>query len=170
MFSTAQMDLIASLTQSMYEQGYEYYLVHTNTNLNSSYNNYDFVDLEFYFSKEPIECTGYTFTGAAAIHKEVISRNASNSSNDSQLPRISSGELSTLKVTVEDYEHIMTNAEGSQFMNCVALVEYQKANNIALNVSKNEFMAIPVLIAVIVLLHWFKTWFARNEGVKNESK
>lgn len=164
MFSTAQLDLIAPMVQSMYEQGYTHYVVHSRTNLENTYNNYDYVDLVFYFSKNEITFDNYTFTGEDVVKKEVISRNVSNSTSDSKKPRVTSSSMEELNVYVNPYEHIMTDADGAQLMDIMAMTEYQNEIDLSWNLSKLDYMVIPVLIAVVVLMMWFKMWFARNDG------
>ena len=172
MFSTAQLDMLEPMVQAMYEDGYIYYVVHTNTNLNTSnYNNYDFYDLTFYFSKEPITFNNYKFTCSGNVIKiNGMSRNVSNTTSDSKLSRTVYSSLSSLNVTVEDYEHIYSNADNCYIGDLMALTEYSNNNNIAYNISTNDFYVIPVLICIVIILNWFKVWFARNykKGVSND--
>lgn len=164
MFSTSQLDMTKSLTLSYFENGYKYYVVHTNTNLdNYSYNNYNFYDLTFYFSKSPIQVDDNKFTFSGEVVKvNGISRNVSNSDNDNKLDRLDVSSFSNSSVTVPIYEHIYTNAEGEIYMNLLADKEYDIYNNFGYQFDFNDYLVIPVILSILVLLIWLRTWFGKN--------
>ena len=170
MFSTTQLDMLEPMVQAYYEQGYSYYLVHTNTNTSSSYNNYNFYDLTFYFSTEPIEFTNDKFNFTGAYKKiNVITRNISSTDTDSKLDRLSVSNGSGGSVTVQLYEHIMTNAENSHFMNTIALTEYDNTHNLNYNIDVNDFFVPSVILGILVLSLWLKSWFGKTyKGEKIE--
>lgn len=163
MFSTTQLDMTAPMVQSYYEQGYIYYLVHTNTNISNSYNNYNFQDLTFYFSKEPIEYKNDVFYFSGEYKKiSAITRNISNNDTDNKLDRVSVSNGNSGSITVPLYEHIMTNCDNSIFMNTLALTEYNNVSNLGYNLSVNDFYVPVVIIAIIVLMSWLKSWFGKS--------
>lgn len=166
MFSTSQLDLIDNFVKSMYNNGYEYYFVHSNTNANS-YNSYDFADLTFYFSKQPINVLssdGYILSSDNIILQyDVISRNVSlTSTQDNRVPRFNDELLTVMtSVTVPSYEFIMTNCLDNS-MDCLALVDYDNNNNISYNIKSNDFYTIPVLLCVSILITWLSMWFGKS--------
>lgn len=164
MFSTAQMALIEPLVQSMHEQGYPYYLVYTKTNLDS-YNDYNTPDLVFYFSKSEMTCDGYTFASSGdVVCMEYVTRNVSNSTTDNKVERCQKQGLSSMGIYVNPYEHIFTNAEGAMYGNVLAEMEYTKQNDVGFNLDLNHYYVGCVLICIVILLMWLKTWFARGVG------
>lgn len=163
MLSTTQLDYLEPMVQGMLEQGYPYYLAHTNTNFSSG-SNYNWRDLTIYFSKTPFTCNGYTFEGFDVLKFDVITRNASSNSSDGRNERVLLSNISYLNLNIPDYEFISTNADNSFFMNHLAITEYQSVNDISYNVNLNDFWSFGVLIAIIILLIWLKSWFGRNGG------
>lgn len=163
MFSTTQLDLLQPLAEAMYNDGYIYYVAHTNTNLStSSYNTYDFYDLSIYFSKSEIKCTDYNFKCAdEVIRIDYITRNVSNNNSDSKLNRIRTIKVDSLNVNINPYEHIFTNSTNSLFADCLAMVEHNNNNNIAYNLTTNDFFVIPVLLSAVLLFSFLKMWFGR---------
>lgn len=170
MFSTSQLDMSQSLIATYFEQGYEYYICHTNTNLsNNNYNNYDYYDLTFYFSKSPITFSNNKFTCEGEFIKiNALSRNVSNNISDSRLSRLSVTNSSNLNVSIPLYEHIMSNADNSYFMNTLAYVEYNNTNNLSYNLSVEDFFIPCVLICILILNYWLKEWFAKNYHKEKE--
>lgn len=166
MFSTSQLDLIDNFVKSMYNNGYEYYFVHTNTNINS-YNNYDFADLTFYFSKSPINVvnnTDYILSSDNIILQyDVISRNVSLSSNqDNKKPRFNDELLTVMSsVRVPSYEFVMSNCFENS-MDCLALVEYDNNNNISYNIKSNDFYTVPILLCISIIITWLSMWFGKS--------
>lgn len=166
MFSTSQLDLIDNFVKSMYNNGYEYYFVHTNTNINS-YNNYDFADLTFYFSKSPINVVNNTdyilSSNNIILQYDVISRNVSLSSNqDNKLPRFNDELLTVMSsVRVPSYEFVMSNCIDNS-MDCLALVEYDNTNNISYNIKSNDFYTLPILLCISIIITWLSMWFGKS--------
>ena len=162
MFSTTQLDMLEPLVQAYYLNGYKYYICHTNTNV-SNYNNYDFYDVTFYFSKSPIIYNGnYSFSlSGDSLKVNYMTRNISNGTNDSKLPRETVNSFSGTLI-INSYEHIMSNAENSIFMNTMSLTEYSNLNDLSFNLDVNDFFVPSVILAVILLFSWLKTWFGKN--------
>ena len=166
MISTVQKDFIEMFVAQHYKQGYKYYICHTNTNLTNPMT-YNFYDLTFYFSKEPIkELNDYTFaTNSTWKAYEVITRNVSNNQSDSKVERIK--EIShKSNVTIDNYEFILTNSENSYYMNVIATEEISYLSNIGYNISLNDYIIIPVLLSALLIFQWLRTWFANNGGVE----
>lgn len=163
MFSTTQLTLIEPVVQSMYVDGYEYYVVHTNTNLNN-YSNYDYQDLTFYFSKKPIEYRdNNTYFGADMVKLDVITRNGSNNQSDSKLPRFTVQSIGSGSFGINQIEFVMSNCGGT-YMDCMAMVEYDSRENISYNLDLNFMYVIPVLISILIISNWLRMWFARTDG------
>lgn len=165
MFSTSQLDLIDNFVKSMYNNGYEYYFVHTNTNLNQS-STYNFADLTFYFSKEPINIVNsidfILSSDNIILQYDVITRNVSNNTQDSKSPRFDDELLTVMtSVRVPSYEFVMTNCLENS-MDCLALVEYDNNNNISYNIKANDFYTVPVLLCVSIIITWLSMWFGKS--------
>lgn len=165
MFSTSQLDMSQSLIATYFLDGYDNYICHTNTNLDDSYfaNNYNFYDLTFYFSKSPITVVDNTFTFSGDVIKvDVITRNVSNNENDNKLDRIKSNNFTSNSVSIPLYEHIMSNADGEIFMNTLSQQEYNLMNDISYNIDFNDFIVIPVILCILVISTWLRSWFGKN--------
>lgn len=163
MFSTSQQDMTKSLTSSYFENGFKYYIVHTNTKLDDSYNNYNFYDLTFYFSKSPINVNNNKFTFSGDVIKiNAISRNVSTSNNDNKLNRMNVSTFNGSSVTVPIYEHIYTNADGQIYMNLLSEKEYDINHNFGYQFDFNDYLIIPVILCILVLLIWLRSWFGKN--------
>ena len=165
MFSTSQLDLIDNFVKSMYNNGYEYYFVHTNTNFNS-YNSYNFADLTFYFSKSPINVlntSDYILSSDNIILQyDVITRNASTNNQDTKVPRFNDELLPVMSsVKVPSYEFVMSNCLENS-MDCLALVEYDNNHNVSVNIKSNDFYTIPVLLCVSIIITWLSMWFGKS--------
>lgn len=160
MFSTTQQDYLQPMVEGMYEDGYTYYVAYTNTNLSGS-SSQDFRDLTLIFSKNNIVSDNYNFTGTEYVRYDVITRSASDRY---QGERVSKSSGARFSVTVPVYEFISSNADGSDYMNHLALVEHQQKNDLSYNLDLNDFWSFGVLISIIILLIWLKSWFARNGG------
>lgn len=161
MFSTTQLDLIAPLVQSKINDGYDYYVVFSNTNLNTyNYNNYNWRDLTFYFSKEPIYFNGmYSFSVVDGTEKyDVISRNVSNNDSDNKENRILIDTVDDMNVNIPMYEFVMTNISSTGHMDIVA--DYKKS--LDKNVDINLFYTIPILFSILIVSNWLRVWFGRG--------
>ena len=157
MFSTTQMTFIENTVMNMYLQGYEYYIVHTNTNLSSSY--YQWQDLTLYFSKEPITRNSdysYTIPNETLMY-DVITSNASRNYYDDA--RVDITTLSSRTILINDYEFIATNCNGSRLMNVLASIEYQEQKDVSFNLDLNDFYIIPVILCITLLFSILRWWY-----------
>lgn len=165
MFSTTQQQYIDDVVLQMYLQGYKYYVVHTNTNIND-YSNNEWRDLTFYFSKNEIKASSqykYQLTNSA-LKYSVRTSNASRNYSDERVI-VTNQNAST--ITINDYEFISTNATNSQTMNVLAEIEYNNSNNIVYHMTMNDFYVIPVCLLIIFLFQWINRVFPQ---IRSEQK
>lgn len=113
MFSTAQQSYINAIIPTYAKEGYKYYVCYTNTVVNSGYYGSAEPDLYALFSKAPISAKdAYSFSlEDSAVLVAVRSGNYSSSSSAVNTDRVSASEYTQSTLTVDEYEHIYTNAE-----------------------------------------------------------
>lgn len=165
MLSTAQMDFVENFIAQQYKEGYVYYVVFTNTNM-SNVSSYNFRDLSIVVSKFPINCqNSYTFKSSnACVRYNIITRNASNNRDDDRIERLQKTNLSSLNLSINNYEFIITNATNSYHMNTLAISELNYRDNLTYNLDVNDYYTIPVCLCIIIVWHWLSSWFGRTKG------
>lgn len=162
MFSTTQLQVIQPLVESLYNDGYEYYYAHTNTNLSNSYNNYNFADITIYFGKSEFEHTSnFDISNSNVLRYDVITRNVSNNNDDDRLERITITEIPSFVKRVNNYEWVMTNCIEGQ-IDCLTVYDYNSQRSLNHNLDLNLFLCVPVLVSVLVVSNWLRMWFGRN--------
>lgn len=114
MFSTAQKDVLTSLIPVMRRQGYKYYIAYTNTNTNTGWTSSAVVDLYVVFSSDEIVAKDmYSYSiPSGSVRYAIRTANYSTGNGAVNTDRyVTSTYSGTL--TVQEYEHIYTNAEFS---------------------------------------------------------
>lgn len=162
MFSTTQQQYIDDVVLQMYLQGYKYYVVHTNTNIND-YSNNEWRDLTFYFSKDEIKAISqykYQITNSALKY----SVRTSNASRNYSEERVVITNQNATTITINNYEFISTNATNSQTMNVLAELEYQRSNSIDYNMNLNDVYVIPFVVMIFFMTWIFKWVYPNSKG------
>lgn len=162
MFSTAQTEYIDDVVLQMYLQGYKYYVVHTNTNIND-YSNNEWRDLTLYFSKEEINATSqykYQFTGPSLKY----SVRTSNANRNYSEERVIITNQNATMISINNYEFISTNAKNSQTMNVLAELEYQSINSIDYNMNINDIYVVPFCVIIFFMTWIFKWLYPSSKG------
>lgn len=162
MFSTAQQQYIDDVVLQMYLQGYKYYVVHTNTNIND-YSNNEWRDLTLYFSKEEIKATSQYKYQLSNLSLKYSVRTSNASRNYSEERVIITNQNATT-ITINNYEFISTNATNSQTMNVLAELEYQSSNSIDYNMNLNDVYVIPFVVMIFFITWIFKWVYPNSKG------
>lgn len=158
MISATQEIYIRYTVQSYLNQGYKYYVVHTNTNLSNSSSN-DWQDLTLYFSKDPItKRNDYSFTFQSGIRLDVITAGART---DRRAERVQLSNLSNSTIIIDNYEFILSNQEG-RYMDVLGLQSYQEQTDISYNLTKNDYFIVPIILCILILFKWLHGTFKTN--------
>lgn len=118
MFSTSQQQYIQTLLPTYAKEGYKYYVIYSNTMVNSSYYASADPDLYAVFSKKAISAQdAYTFNFEdTAILVTVRSGNYSSNSSSINTDRVRVEEFNEKTLHINVYEHVYTNAEFSDYV------------------------------------------------------
>lgn len=156
MFTATEIEFLKALLHTNILNGsYNYYVAYTLTSITTDPENYDFYVV---MSEEPIVGTtehSFKCHGDQIIMK-VDSSAASRNNSD---PRIVYSIESARSFSVNDYEFVYTNAEGSIHADLMAMYEYQQANDLSYNLDLNHYYAVPVLLSITLLFTILRWWY-----------
>lgn len=158
MFSTAQQEYINTLLPTYAKEGYKYYVVYSNTLVNSGISSSTYPDLYAVFSKSAISAqNAYAYdVPDDAVVVAVRSGNYSSYSsanNDSRV--VVKTVTSGYTLEIDNYEHIYTNAE---FTGIALQPDYNLISGGETNV---RLEAISFILLVSVILSLLGTLFKR---------
>lgn len=73
---------------------------------------------------------------------------------------------SNSSITINSDISVYSNVKDSSYPNMLSYETYQRDTNLSYNISKNEFMIAPFLLAILILMLFFK-WCFPMKGGKN---
>ena len=166
-FTQVEYTYLENLIETYVLNGdYKSYLAYTNTDLSGSYTT-DTYDFFVIFSKEDITSNVNNFSVSSGLKISVNSSQASR--NYANGPRVEFAELSGV-VSVPSYEFIYTNALQSAYPDILAKevaenrMNYE--NNIAYNITKDEFYIMPLFMGILIMMLFLKWCFPMKGGKK----
>lgn len=111
-FSTTQEKYIDTLVNTLYQQGYKYYIAVTHTQINSGYYTQTEPDLYIYFSKDKINAVnGYRYSFDGDVLQYAVRTGGYSSSNYAvNTDRVEVENYASDRLSIELYEHVYTNA------------------------------------------------------------
>lgn len=156
LFSTNQTSYIDSFLATYAAKEFKYYIAYTDTST-SYYNTYP--DLYIIFSKEEIIAQdGYTYAlPADSVQLAIRTGNYSSNSSADNSDRVVQTVLQEQTLTVDEYEHIYTNAT---FEGYALQPDYYLASGGETNVQIETISFI--LLTVCIFLALGKLWFRRK--------
>ncbi len=149
MFSTAQQAYVNALIPTYAKEGYRYYVCYTDSVGNTGYGSSANPDLYALFSKSPISSQdAYTFNlEDSAVLVTIRSGNYSSSSTAVNTARVVASEYTQATLTVDEYEHIYTNAE---FEGIILQPDYNLISGGETNV-RLESITFIMLVAIFLV-------------------
>ncbi len=113
MFSTSELQYIDTLIPTYAKEGYKSYVIYSNTMVNSGWNYSTEPDIYAIFCKEDITATGaYSYDiKEPFLFVSVRCSDYSSSSSADNSARVVVEEREAQTITIDEYEHIYTNAE-----------------------------------------------------------
>lgn len=159
MFSTTQISYIELKVQQMFLQGYKHYLIHTNTNFNTTQNR-EHRDIVLYFSKDEITSSSdYSFrTSSDTIKIEVMS---GNPSSQYQYDREVVTSANNQNISIPKYEFVITSISSLHHLDVIAIEKYEYQNSKVFN---HEFYLIPIFLSILLLYIWLRNTFPKLFG------
>lgn len=158
MFSTAQQAYIEALLPTYAKEGYQYYVAYSHTVVGSGYYTPTDPDLYVIFSKEAISAQdAYTYDiQDDSIIVTVRSSNYSSSSSAVNTDRVVVEEYSAQTLTIDQYEHIYTNAD---FESYALQPDYYLSSGGETNVQIQTLTFVVIALFLFVALR--KLWHKR---------
>lgn len=158
MFSTAQQQYIETLIPTYAKAGYKYYVIYSNTVVNSGYYTSTDPDLYALFSKKAISADdAYTFNVEDdAVLVTIRSGNYSSSSSADNTDRVVVSEYDQTVLSIPVYEHVYTNAE---FNSYVLQPDYNLISGGETNV---RLEAISYIMLVALLITFISSIFRKR--------
>lgn len=154
MFSTQQLEVVKSVTNTAYTKGYKYYVAYTHTNTNSGY--YYTVDPDLYIivSMDKIEAeSGYSYTCSEnSLVYTCRTVNYSTSQYAVNTDRIVVDDYLAGSVVIPAYEHVYTNAEYGSYSIMPDILQEGGQRDVYLNSSS------VILAAFLFIFCFFKMW------------
>lgn len=147
-FSTAQQTYVDTLVNTLYSQGYKYYVAYTHTQINSGYYTQTEPDLYIVFSKDVITgTTGYTYLldGEALLYT-IRTGGYTTSQYGVNTDRVSVSNYSSGTVSIDLYEHIYTNAK-TEGVSIQPDIRYLNGGE---NLEKTNGVGLAVMLALLV--------------------
>ncbi len=150
MFSTNELQYIDTLIPTYAKEGYKYYVVYSNTVVNSGYGYSTQPDIYAVFSKEAISAEdAYTYVVKdSSILVAVRCSDYSSSSSAVNTSRVVVTDYAAQTLSINEYEHVYTNAEFESY----ALQPDYTLSSGGGNIVATETIGYVITIAVLVCL------------------